>query len=73
MANYKKNRKTLRLHEEQANEWDNKTRDLSFQLHPLNRVKGQLRSYFPCGHHITFPSKVCHEDERAELLEKGLL
>ena len=70
---YKKNRKTKALHEKQAVEWDSKTQDLSFQLHPVSRGEGQLLSHFPCGHHITFPSRPCHEKQRDEMLEKGLI
>jgi len=70
---YKKNRKTKALHEKQAVEWDKKTESLSFKLHPLNRREGQLRSYFPCGHHITFPSRPCHEKQRDEMLKRDLI
>jgi len=70
---WKKNRHTVKKHEREAKEWDKKTKELSFKLHPLSRGEGQLRSYFPCGHHITFPSRPCHRQERKELLDKELL
>jgi len=70
---HQKNRKTKALHEQQAVEWDKKTESLSFKLHPLTRREGQLRSHFPCGHHITFTSQPCHKAERKEMLERDLI
>jgi hypothetical protein len=70
---YKKNRKTRALHEGKAVEWDAKTEDLSFKLHPLNRTEGRVRSYFPCGHSIRFPTRDCHKKERQEMQDKDLI
>lgn len=70
---HQKNRHTKALHEKQAVEWDKKTESLSFKLHPLNRREGELRSHFPCGHHINFPSRPCHEKQRDEMLKKDLI
>ena len=70
---HQKNRHTKALHEKKAIEWDNKTKDLSFKLHPLKRAEGQLRSYYPCGHHIHFASRPCHEKQQDEMLKKKLI
>ena len=61
------------MREKKALEWDKSTTTLSFKLHPLNRKEGIMRSYYPCGHHINFPSRECHEDNREELLGHGLI
>ena len=67
------NRKHKAMHEKKALEWDKKTSNLSFKLHPLNRKEGITRSYYPCGHHINFPSAECHKEGREELIKQGLI
>jgi|TARA_R110002110_G_scaffold414712_1_gene645655 hypothetical protein len=69
----KLNKKHKAMREKKALQWDNRTSNLSFKLHPLNRKEGIMRSYYPCGHHINFPSRECHEDNREELLGHGLI
>jgi hypothetical protein len=67
------NRKHKAMHEKKALEWDKKTSNLSFKLHPLNRKEGIARTYYPCGHHINFPSAECHKEGREELIKQGLI
>jgi hypothetical protein len=67
------NRKHKAMREKKASQWDKDTTKLSFKLHPLNRKEGIMRSYYPCGHHINFPSRECHEDNREELIKQGLI
>lgn len=67
------NRKHKAMREKKALEWDKKTSNLSFKLHPLNRKEGITRSYYPCGHHINFPSVECHKEGREELIKQGLI
>ena len=69
----KLNAKHKKMRENKALAWDEQTKDLSFVLHPTIRKSGQLREHYLCGHHINFPSRDCHESERAEMIEKGLV
>jgi len=74
-GNMKLNKKHRDMHEANAVEWDDRVEasDLTFELHPIQRTEGKARKQYPCGHHVNFISRPCHELERTEMIEKGLI
>ena len=71
----KLNKKHRDMHEANAVEWDKliEASNLTFELYPVQRTMGKARKHYPCGHHVNFASRVCHEKQRKELLQKGLI